>query len=286
MGANEPLAAAIKLAGRLKRRAAEYDGVCRGETRVAATGDATYEVDVPMERVVRDFFLDLKLPCRVMTEDTGITDYGGEPEYVFMIDPLDGSRNARRGLPFYCASIAVYDCNARELSQAICAVVERFDAKEEFVAMRRRGATLNGRRIRPSKKTTLKDAVLALGSHFAPAFPHYAKPMEKLGNLVQSQERNVWIKCYGSTALELAYLACGRIDLIFDDRAATAFKATPKTYDIAAGVLLCLESGAILEYGSSEIPQKLPLDPRLPVQLIGAGNRKLFKLLSNTVRWA
>ena len=95
---------------------------------------------------------------------------------------------------------------------------------------------------------------------------------------------DVWVKCFGSTALELAYLASGRIDLMVDLRASAGLQATPKTYDIAAGLLLCREAGACLEYGSKTIPEKIPVDPTVPVQLLGAANERLFKILTNTIR--
>ncbi len=272
----------LKLAQTLKLAAVEYTGNYTEKVSYAATGDATYEVDVPLEAAVEEYFSSLNTPCRVLTEDRGAVDYG-KPEYVFMVDPLDGSRNARRQLPFHCCSIAAYELNAVELSQASCAVVERFDADEEFTAVRGGGARLNGEQVNPSGKETLDDAVLALGSHFAGAYQMHSKAVNAISHFTDRVERSVWVKCYGATALELAYLAAGRIDLLLDLRAPD-FTAAPKTYDVAAGILLCSEAGACLEYGGSYFPENLPLDPELRVQLLGAGNRKLFNILQNTLR--
>ncbi|MBD3389136.1 MAG: hypothetical protein GF416_08585 [Candidatus Altiarchaeales archaeon] len=282
---DEALDVALELARGLKVIARENSGkFIDGEDNYGVTGDATFEVDVPIEDEVERFFKESDLPCRVMTEDRGIIDYGEDPEFIFLIDPLDGSRNARRNLPFYCCSIAVYDIGASELSDALCAVVERFDADEEFTAVRGKGAKLNGELISPSSKKNLKDAVAEVGAHFASSLPIYSDVMSNLGGLAERQERDVWVKCYGSTALELAYLACGRVDLMCELRAASGFDATPKTYDIAAGLLLCSESGAVIEYGKDKIPEKLPLDPSLNTQFLGAGNRELFKVLANSLR--
>ena len=281
----EALDAALELARKLKSVAVKNVGSFNEDVvRYAATGDATYEVDVPMEAAIEEHFRGLGIPCRVMTEDRGTVDYGGKPEYMYLIDPLDGSRNLRRNLPFHCCSIAVYGADATELSQSECAVIERFDADEEYVAVRGGGASLNGKPIKPSAKTTLDDAVIALGAHFAGAVPLFAERMRRLGSLTSRDERGVYVKCYGATALELAFLAAGRVDMILDVRASSGFKATPKTYDIAAGVLLCREAGAVLEYGGRVIPEELPVDPKIGVQLLGAGNTRLFKTLSNTLR--
>jgi myo-inositol-1(or 4)-monophosphatase len=237
-----------------------------------------------MEVAVAEFFTDLKMPCRVMTEDTGTRDYCKDPEYIFLIDPLDGSRNARRKLPLYCSSIAVYGIGAKELSQSRCAVVERFDGKEEFIAVKGKGATLNGKRISPSHKKVLDDAIISLGCHFASTIPAFAEVGRKLGALTSRDEREMMVKCYGSTALELAYLACGKTDILYDIRAATRFRLSPKTYDIAAGVLLCREAGAQIEYGSKRMPEEVPVDPSIRVQILAAGNRGLFNTLANTLR--
>jgi myo-inositol-1(or 4)-monophosphatase len=284
MSSNIALTAALRLSRRLKSTAAKYDGLCRDEVSYGATGDATYEVDEPVEAAVVDFFTDLKLPCRVMTEDKGVIDYGKDPEYIFLIDPLDGSRNARRGLPLYCSSVAVYDFSANELSQAKYAVVERFDAKEEFVAVEGEGATLNGRRIKASHKTSMDDAIISMGCHFASSLPSFAQAGRKLGALASRAEREMMVKCYGSTALELAYLACGKTDMLYDIRAETGFSLSPKTYDIAAGVLLCRQAGAVVEYGGERIPQRLRIDPSIRVQIWAAGNASLFNTLVSTLR--
>jgi len=282
--AKKPLGIALRLARKLRMTAGEYTGVYDENVGWGKTGDVTYEVDVPLEEAVAEYFSDLSTPCRVITEDAGVVDYGLEPKYVFMIDPLDGSRNARRGLPLHCSSIAVYEAGATELSEAVSSVIERHDLREEYVAVRGGGATLNDRKIKPSGKTVLNDAVLALGCHFAPAVGMYAKLSSRLGREVKSHERNITVKSYGSTALELALLASGKVDMLLDIRASTRYRAAPKTYDIAAGLLLCSEAGAIVEYGGHTLPERLPLDPTVRVQVAGAGNMRLFNILRNSLR--
>ncbi|MFH0861604.1 MAG: inositol monophosphatase family protein [Candidatus Altiarchaeota archaeon] len=277
--ADETLAIALKLARKLKRTAGMFGGDYVEDVRFGATGDATYEVDEPMEAAVADFFTDARIPCRVMTEDTGVKDFGKDPRYIFLIDPLDGSRNLRRHLPLHCCSIASYGIGANELSDSVCAVVERFDAKEEFTAVRGEGVFLNGKRISSSKKTTPDDAIISLGSHFASTIPSFADYGRRLGRLTKRQERSIMVKCYGASALELAYLAAGYTDMFLDTRAGMGYKAALKTYDVAAGILLCTEAGAIVEYGSGRIPEKLPVDPYVPVMVAGAGNRELYRLL-------
>jgi myo-inositol-1(or 4)-monophosphatase len=286
MDSDDALEAAVRLSNNLKGIAGRYCGeYFDGIIRYGATGDATYEVDIPIEEGVEGFFSEAGLPVRVMSEDAGTVDYSGNPEYIFLIDPLDGSRNMRRGLPFYCSSIAVYEAGACELGQAVAAVINRFDADEMFTATAGGGAFLNGREIRPSPKESLEDSILALGSHFTTTFPVYAPYCEGLSNLTGADERGMMVKCLGATALELAYLAAGRIDIIFDIRARTGYGAALKTYDVAAGILIARQAGAIIEYGGGDkIPDEVALDPGNRVSLFGAGNRGLFKRLSNTLQ--
>jgi myo-inositol-1(or 4)-monophosphatase len=285
MAKDEAMSAALALCRILKRTAAKNAGRYSEDLpRWGETGDATYEVDVPVEAAVAEYFEDLDLPCTVMTEDAGIRVFGKDPRLTFLIDPLDGSRNARRGLPFYCASVAVYGPEATEVSEASCAAIVRFDEREEFLARRGGGATRNGMRIRPSEKAAFDDATIALGCHFTKSIPLYSEAARRLGSLTREDARGITIRCYGSTALEMAYLASGKLDMLYDMRAATGFKASPKTYDVAAGILLCAEAGAPLTYGSRKMPERLPIDPHVPVQVLGAGNAALFKALGNTLR--
>jgi myo-inositol-1(or 4)-monophosphatase len=281
---DEPLKHALRLAHKLKKTAAEYRGGYCESVRFGKTGDTTYEVDEPIEEAVTDYFTDLKLPCRVMTEDSGVREFGKDPKHIFLIDPLDGSRNMRRGLPLYCASIAVFGIGAKELSDAKFGVIERFDGKEEYVAVKGKGATCNGKPIRSSRKTSLEDAIISMGCHFTPTIPLFADAGRRLGALTSCDERSIMVKCYGSTALELAYLAAGKTDFIYDLRAGTGFRLGLKTYDVAAGILLAREAGAKMIYGSRRMPQELPVDPYIPVQIAGAGNGRLFKALMNTLR--
>lgn len=249
-----------------------------------ATGDATYEIDVPAERAVAEFFSSQKDPARVMTEDAGIMEFGSGPMPTYLIDPLDGSRNARRGLPLSCISIAVYPEDASELSQAGVSLIRRLDADETYHAISGEGAYLNGKRIHPSEKKSLTDAIICLGSHFSRGWSAHSGLVEGLLRMSSSDTQDAMIKCYGSTALELAYLASGRVDAVIDLRAGKDAALTPKTYDIAAGAQIAVEAGARLSYGNQKIPQKLPIDPHIPVKLIGCSTKTLFSLINKCIR--
>jgi|GEM_PF-954157 len=247
------------------------------------TGDVTYEIDVPIEDAVAGFFADNEIPATVSTEDTGTRDFnGGGP--IYLIDPLDGSRNARRGLPFYCCSIAVFPPGSTELSQAEVSLIRRLDHDETFHAISGEGAMHDGAPMHPSKKTGITDAIICLGSHFASSYEAHRDLVAKLAKMGDGGPQDAMLKCLGSTALELAHIACGRADMLVDLRYGHGLSVCPKTYDIAAGIHICRQAGAKAIYGSENLPQELPPDPSIPIQVAAAANEPLFTLLSNTIR--
>ena len=276
----------LKLSKRISEVIQPLVGVYRDEYFEAGkTGDATYEIDEPIEEAVTNFFKDLDVPVKVYTEDMGELFFGdGKPEAVYLIDPLDGSRNARRNLPFYSTSIAVYEPNSNFVEDVSVSVVARLDVGETFHAVKGGGAYLNDKPISKSGKTDLLNAIICVGSHFSDCYDIHSGSLKKLSAECRGGTQDVMIKCLGSTALELAYLACGRVDMVLDMRSINGLIACPKTYDIAAGILLCREGGADLMYGSDILPQNLVIDPKIPVSLCGAGSKRLFNILVNTLQ--
>lgn len=150
----------------------------------------------------------------------------GKSENVWIIDPLDGTHNYLRGLPHYSVSIALVQGGVFQIGVIYDPVRE-----ELFTASRGAGAFLNDRRIRVSPRTGLSGALLATG------FPY--RQRRKLDQhldmtralLVEAED----IRRGGSAALDLAYVACGRLDGYWE------FGLGP--WDMAAGVLLVNEAG-------------------------------------------
>jgi len=275
----EYLKAALELCKGLKKIALKNAGSYEDRRHGSGfSGDVTYEVDVPMEDYVSEFFSERKLPVKVITEDQGFIDYSkGKPKAVYLIDPLDGTRNLRRNLPASCCSIAVYPPKARFVDEAAACVIGRFDADETYTAVRGEGAFLNRKRIKASGKKDLENAVLIFGGHFPSAIQTYSRMMETLSLEKKSHATDVWLKEYGSTALELAFLASGRADMYAEIRASTNLAFTPKTYDMAAGILLCKEAGVKYALGSKRLGEKVLIDPRIPMQYVGAGSEELME---------
>ena len=149
---------------------------------------------------------------------------GDDPHWRWIVDPLDGTINYTHGLPFTCVSIAAeYD------GEVVAGVVYNPLAEELFAAERSCGATLNGRPIHVSRTDELRRAVLT--SAFGPweANGRRYQRGRALGPHVQA------LRNLGSAALELCYVACGRIDGMGG--------STLNAWDVAAGALIVREAG-------------------------------------------
>ncbi|HEY2344317.1 MAG TPA: inositol monophosphatase family protein [Xanthomonadaceae bacterium] len=150
----------------------------------------------------------------------------GKSNNVWVIDPIDGTSNYLRGNPHFCVSIALV-----ENGTPTHGVVYDPLRNELFTASRGSGATLNDKRIRCTQRSTLEGAVLATG--FAPRERTRAPAQLECIRVLLEQAED--IRRAGSAALDLAWVACGRVDGYFE--------AGVKAWDIAAGMLLVREAG-------------------------------------------
>jgi myo-inositol-1(or 4)-monophosphatase len=184
------------------------------------------EVDVKAEQMIIQTIHKAYPDHGIIAEESGLSQ--SDAECVWIIDPLDGTSNYLHGFPFYAVSIAVQIKNRIEH-----AVVYDPVRHECFAATRGRGARLNDRRLRVSKQTQLSAAMLGAGLQnkrgtHQPAF----STIQSLFDQCASVRRT------GSVALELAYVASGRLDGFF------GFGL--QSWDIAAGCLLIQESGGLI----------------------------------------
>jgi myo-inositol-1(or 4)-monophosphatase len=164
-------------------------------------------------------------------EENGMQE-GKDPDWCWIIDPLDGTTNFVQGIPHFCISIAVQYKGVTEHGVIYDPVRD-----ELFSASRGRGAVLNQRRLRVSEQTTLENANLVVGHPFravrAGAVQSFAK--QHFASLLAVTEAGSQIRRSGSAALDLAYVAAGRYDGFFE--------LGLKSWDIAAGELLVVEAG-------------------------------------------
>jgi myo-inositol-1(or 4)-monophosphatase len=188
----------------------------------------------------------------------------GPSRYTWVIDPLDGTSNYLRGFPHWCVSIAL--CEGPDPLHAVI-----FDPlrNELFTASRGGGAQLNGKKIRVAERKDLDGALLATG--FAPRErKRVDAQLDCLKSLMTQAED---VRRAGSAALDLAYVAAGRLDGFFE--------AGLKPWDIAAGALLVREAGG--RVGDFRGAALAPLHIDGPTRQIVAANVKLIEPLQKTL---
>lgn len=164
----------------------------------------------------------------ILAEESGLQE-GRQGEYIWIIDPLDGTTNFIHGFPQFAVSIALQ--HRGKLEQAVIYDPMR---QELFSASRGAGAQLDGRRIRVSKQSRLDGALIGTGFPFR-ELQHLDRYLETFRAVIT---RTAGIRRPGAAALDLAYVACGRLDGFWE------FGLKP--WDMAAGALLIEEAGGIV----------------------------------------
>lgn len=189
--------------------------------------DFVSEADFAAERAVIDTILKHHPDHAIIAEESGAQ---GESEYTWIIDPLDGTANYLHGFPVFCVSVAVMHKNRLEHG----AIYDPL-RQELFTASRGQGAHLDGRRIRVTRQKYLDRALLGTGFPFRDsnlAIPPYMKMLEK------AISETAGIRRCGSAALDLCYVAAGRLDAYWETGLSI--------WDLAAGALIIRESGGII----------------------------------------
>ncbi|MDX9945266.1 MAG: inositol monophosphatase family protein [Azonexus sp.] len=193
--------------------------------------DFVTEVDRAAEAAIIEVLQEAYPNYGILAEESGSTPArnGGDAEYQWIIDPLDGTTNFIHGLPQYAISIALARGNILEH-----AVVYDPNRNELFTASKGSGAFLNERRIRVSRRIKLSDALIGTG------FPYreFDKVDLYLSIFKELAEKTAGQRRPGAASLDLAYVACGRYDGFWE------FGLAP--WDMAAGALLISEAGGLV----------------------------------------
>lgn len=256
----------INIALRAARKAGENivrasDDLDRIDVVAKGVNDFVSEVDIAAEKEIVYHLQKAYPEHAILGEETGLTGRE-DADYRWVIDPLDGTTNFARGIPHYAVSIACL--HKGKLEHAVVVDPVR---REEFTASRGRGAALNGRRIRVSKRSSLNGALLGTGipfkGHCDEQLAPYAKSLEALAGQCAG------IRRAGAASLDLAYVAAGRLDGFWE--------IGLEQWDIAAGALLVREAGGLVADVDAS-------DAYLKSGNIVCGNPKCFKAVLQTVK--
>jgi len=191
----------------------------------------------------------------ILAEESGLQE-GEDKDTLWIIDPIDGTRNFMRGFPHYCISIACV--KNRKLQHAVIVDPIRND---EFTASKGDGAQLNGKKIRCNNNPSLQESTVS----FSFSSERYDAALNLQAAL---KDKVAGIRFTGSAALDLAYIACGRLN--------AGWMSGIQQWDVAAGILLVQEAGGLISDHQGN-PDCLESD-RLVF-----GNAKSFKSLLQIV---
>jgi len=220
---NIAIKAARRAGGIINRATRNLDIVA---AREKSANDYVSEVDQEAEQAVIRTLREAYPDHAILAEESGAS---GKSEYQWIIDPLDGTTNFLHGFPQYAVSIAL--AHKGVTTQAVVYDPGRNDL---FTATRGRGAFLNDTRLRVSKRTQLKPSLIGTGFPFR-QFDHVDAYLAMFRDMIQ---HTAGVRRAGSAALDLAYVAAGRLDGFWE------MGLSP--WDIAAGGLLITEAGGLI----------------------------------------
>lgn len=218
---------AARAAGAIINRAAlDVEAVRISQKQV---NDFVTEIDHASEAAIIETLLTAYPDHAILAEESGRQHGKQGSDFVWIIDPLDGTTNFIHGFPVYCVSIAL--AVKGRVEQAVIYDPTRNDL---FTATKGRGAYMNERRIRVSKRSDLRQCLVSTGFPFRPGdnFNLYLRMMAEV------MQRTAGLRRPGAAALDLAYVAAGFTDGFFETGLSP--------WDVAAGSLLVTEAGGLI----------------------------------------
>jgi len=250
---------AARKAGELIARATEK--LDSYEVQEKGTNDFVTEIDQSAEKEVI-YHIQKAHPDHSFLGEEGGIQGNKDSDYLWIIDPLDGTTNFIHGIPHFAVSIAC--CYKGQLEHAVILDPIR---REEFTASRGKGAQLNGHRMRVSSRKSLDGALIGTGIPFKSRCEEHIPAFTQ--SLQSVAEQTAGIRRAGAASLDLAYVAAGRLDAFWE--------IGLSQWDIAAGILLIREAGGLISDFNGG-------NAYMESGNIVAGNPKCFKGLLQTIQ--
>jgi len=250
------LGATERVRGKISTLALEEE---RGKSvGIGASGDKTILADKAAEDELLKALLNVK-GTRILSEEAG---FRGDPDgnTLAVVDPLDGSSNFARGIPYYCTSVAVVEGNS--LEDIKVGVVRDLVTGDVYHAVKGKGTKKNGAPVQTSRETDVSRAVLGIDISRGSS-----DLVGRLAPLISAASRQVH---FGANALELSWVSDGTIDAFVDSRGKI------RITDLAAAYLVAAEAGAeISDAQGGELGAVFDLKHR--ISLVASANAHLHK---------
>jgi len=254
---NVMTAAVIKAGKALKRDFGEVENL---QVSIKGPGDFVSAADRRAEKTLFEELSKVRPGYGFIMEESGIVE-GSDPSHRWIIDPLDGTTNFLHGIPHFAISVGL----ERE-GVLVAGIVYNPATEDMYIAEKGQGAFHNNRRLRVSARREMSEAMVGGGApHLGKAKDH---PLYKheLANMIA---RAAAVRSYGATALDLAYVAAGRFDALWQRGC--------HIWDVAAGAVLVREAGG---YVSDADRDELSLD----ATDVAAGNEYLHRQILDLLK--
>jgi myo-inositol-1(or 4)-monophosphatase len=225
-----------------------------------AGGDVTRKADYIAEEAAIEALNKLNVSCILVSEEAGVKKLGEKPKEFIILDPIDGTLNALRGVKFYCCSLAV--SKNLFLNSVYAGLVMNLINGDVYYAEKDKGAYLNNEKIHASNIANLNEALIGLDLCFI-----NSEEIKKIANLFNYIQH---IRHFGANALELCQIANGITDAFIDVRNKI------RAVDIAASQLIVKEAeGVVASLNGEELNMKVT--PENKASFIAAANTKLYR---------
>ena len=237
-----------------------------GDFGRGAGGDISRNIDITAEKTVLDYLKKINFECVVLGEECGRVELSDNPKGFLIMDAIDGSANAVRGVPFFCCSLAF--ATEDKLSSVTDAVITNLSNGDLYWATKGKGCYLNNSRIYVHEK---KPVYRIVGINTSGATPELMKKLQPVF------EQHNHTRHFGANALEMAFFAQGLMDIFID------LRDKIRIQDIAAGYFLIKEAGGLI------LDAKLnPLDSDLSYQtrlsFVAAANQEILDEIMSEIK--
>jgi len=253
------IAEALKLGREALRDALRsYGGEIYGR---GAYGDLTFKFDIVVEDAIIKYLREKIPSSTIISEEKGVIE-ASAPEYFILIDPVDGSKNASRGIPFYASSIVV--SKSPRISDIIAAGLIDHVSGDLYLGERDVGVLVNGERPRLSQVKSLKDAIMLIDhASFKAESPEVRAWAIKLLSSLKAS------RFLASAGLEIAYILSGRVEGF------ACLGKSLKLMDFLASTYLLELAGGSFKISDSE--KTLSLMDRRGFSVIATANQELLE---------
>lgn len=229
-----------------------------GDFGIGAGGDISRNIDIVAEKTVLDYLKEINFECIVLGEECGRVELSDNPKGFVIMDAIDGSANAVRGIPFFCSSLAFATEN--KLSSITDGVITNLANGEMYWASKNNGSFFNDQQIRVRSNDPIYKIV---GVNISGASTDLVKRLRPIF------EKHEHLRHFGANALEMAFFARGLLDIFID------LREKIRIQDIAAGYLIVKEAGGLLlDADLNPLDADLSYDTR--ISFIAASNQKIL----------